>query len=220
MRFIIFDCDGTLVDSQKAIMRGIHTAWLAEGLTPPLLSDVVNTIGLPLLEVIKVLNPQGNDAQNSRLEKGFFKTFDDTKIITEKEEPLYDGVIETLQTLKKTGALLAVVTGKGRRGLGKVLDRHNLHDLFVVTKTADCGAGKPNPQVLLEAMDEVGADKTNSVIIGDTTYDILMGKNAGIKSVGVSFGYHSVADLKEAGAELIVDAFTDLPNAIDKVLKG
>ena len=220
MRFIIFDCDGTLVDSQKAIMRGIHTAWLVEGLTPPLLSDVLNIIGLPLLKAIEVLNPQGDDAQNSRLEQGFFNTFNNAEVAVEEEEPLYHGVIETLQALKKTGALLAVITGKGRHGLRKVFDRHNLHDLFVVTKTADCGAGKPNPQVLLDAMDEVGADKTNSVIIGDTTYDILMGKNAGIKSIGVSFGYHSVADLKEAGAELIVDAFTDLPNAIDKILIG
>ena len=220
MRFIVFDCDGTLVDSQQAIMRGMKTAWQAEGLKPPLLSDVLNIVGLPLLDAVSVLNPQGDLEQNTRLKNSYLDTFSDEGVDAETEEVLFSEVVETLKILNSGDTVMAIITGKGRHGLRKTMERQGLNVFFPITKTADCGAGKPNPQVLLEAMEEAGADATNTVIIGDTTYDILMGKNAKIKSIGVSYGYHSVVDLKNAGANMIVDNFSELPKAIDMVLKG
>ncbi len=219
MRFIVFDCDGTLVNSQQELMQGIRMAWNAEGLSAPLLSSVLSIVGLPLDEAILSLNPKGGEEQNTRLKLAYLNAFSENIFDTETDEVLYDGVIETLQTINTDNTLMAIVTGRGRQGLQKVLDRHDLGKFFAITKTADCGAGKSNPQVLLEAMAEVGADKKNTIIIGDTIHDIEMGNNAKIKSIGVSFGYHSVDDLKNAGASIIVDDFSYLPQAINTILE-
>jgi phosphoglycolate phosphatase len=128
-------------------------------------------------------------------------------------EPLYPGAVETLDDLEADGVLLAVATGKSRRGLVATLDRHGLAERFTVLKTADDAPGKPNPDMLLAAMSETGASPDSTVMIGDTVFDIEMAVNARIPAIGVSWGYHDPVELVSAGANEIVDRFGDVVHA-------
>ena len=218
MRLIIFDCDGTLLDSQASIMRGIEIAWNNMGLTPPKLSDVLSIVGLSIEDSIKVLEPSLTGEKHQQACDELLKAFEYVNKNELDDEELYPNVIETLNKIKTNNSFLAILTGKGRLGLDTTLKKYQMGDLFAVTKTADCGAGKPNPQTMLDIIYETGVDKENTVMIGDTSYDILTAKNAGVKSIGVSFGYHSVDELKASGADKIVDNFSELPNAIDELI--
>ena len=116
--------------------------------------------------------------------------------------------MEVLDRLDEAGVLLGVATGKSRRGLEATLDRHGLLERFVNLKTSDDGPGKPNPTILQDAMREVGAERENTIMIGDTVYDISMAVNAQVKPIGVNWGYHATQELEAAGAAAILDRFT------------
>jgi len=218
MRLIIFDCDGTLVDSQKSIMSAIVTAWEGFGLNPPKLSSVLQVIGLTIQDSVRVLEPNLNENDYGKLEKEFYSAFVNLNEQEKIEEELFPNVVETLNVLNDDKSYLAVLTGKGKLGLQNTLKNKNIGQYFIATKTSDCGPGKPNPQTMNELIAELGVEKENVVMIGDTTHDILTAKNAGVKSIGVSFGYHSVNELVNAGADEIVDDFSNLPSVIDTLL--
>ncbi|MGB1360870.1 MAG: HAD-IA family hydrolase [Alphaproteobacteria bacterium] len=218
MRLIVFDCDGTLVDSQKGIMRGIETAWSEFGLEIPKLSSVLQIIGLSLEDAVAVLEPNLDKETQNKLVETYINVFKNSGGVKDEEEILFDDVKETLQTLNTENTVMAVLTGKSRGGLMATYEKQNIGDFFVISKTADCGPGKPNPHTLNEIITETGVDINRVVMIGDTTHDILTAKNGNIKSIGVSFGYHSVDELNSAGADIIVDKFNELPNAIAKLI--
>ncbi len=218
MRLIIFDCDGTLVDSQKSIMNAIVTAWEGFGLNPPKLSSVLQVIGLTIQDSVRVLEPNLNENDYGKLEKEFYSAFVNLNEQAKIEEELFPNVVETLNVLNDDKSYLAVLTGKGKLGLQNTFKNKNIGEYFISTKTSDCGPGKPNPQTMNELIAELGVEKENVVMIGDTTHDILTAKNAGVKSIGVSFGYHSVSELVNAGADEIVDDFSNLPSVIDTLL--
>ncbi len=217
MRLIVFDCDGTLVDSQKSIMRGIETAWQSLGKSPPKLSEVLKIIGLPLKQAIETLCPLATAPEVDKMCKAYMDTFK-TNEVKSDEEMLYTHVIETLNILNNKDTILAIITGKSKKGLDKVIERQGFKKLFSITKSADCGPGKPNPKVLFDVIDEAAVEINNVVMIGDTTFDIEMGKNANVKTIGVSFGYHTIAELNGVGADIVVDKFSEIPNAIDSLL--
>ncbi len=132
-------------------------------------------------------------------------------------EPLYPGVLEALEALEAAGWLMGVATGKSHRGLIATLTGHGLHERFVTLQTADCAASKPDPDMMLRAMDAVGAVPGATVMVGDTTYDMEMARNAGTSAVGVAWGYHDEKHLWAAGAHAVISDFAHLSEAVERV---
>ena len=133
----------------------------------------------------------------------------------EMAEPMFPGVMETLKALMAPDVFMAIVTGKDLPGLTRVLDHHSFGHFFAGNlNTPTHYAGKPSPEMLIGAMEKSMQDLEDTVVIGDTVFDILMAQNAGVASVGVSYGNHSADRLIDAGADVIIDDFADLPEAL------
>lgn len=216
----VFDCDGTLVDSQHNIVSAMTEAWRAFGLEPPVGGAVRRVVGLPLVDAIAVLLPEGERREHIALSDLYKDAFRALRQRPDHHEPLYPGALETLDSLEAQGVLLAVATGKSRRGLVATLDRHGIIGRFTVLKTADDSPGKPNPDMLLAAMDETGATPRTTVMIGDTVFDIEMAVNARTPAIGVGWGYHEPAELVSAGAEEVVEQFGDVVGAVTGIWGG
>lgn len=213
-RLAVFDCDGTLVDSQHNIVAAMEEAWRAHGLTPVPGEMVRRVVGLPLVDAIAALHPEGALEEHLRLSDVYKDAFRSLRMQADHHEPLYPGTAAALDALEQAGWLLAVATGKSRRGLLATLSRHGLESRFIVLKTADDAPGKPNPDMLLDAMTETGAVPDTTVMVGDTVFDIEMALNARTGAIGVSWGYHEPAELVAAGAHRIIDDFADLAEAV------
>ena len=215
-RLVIFDVDGTLVDSQAEILAAMGLAFQSEGLTMPERAAVLSIVGLSLDEAFKRLCPQVDAAGQSRLVDAYKDAF--VSLRAEKKEmgPLFPGARAAIDALlERDDTLLAVATGKSRRGLDKVLERHDLTGVFHSEQVADHHPSKPNPSMILTALNETGVMQHRSVMVGDTTYDIEMGQAAGFKTIGVSWGYHSVEKLQNAGADIVIEDFTALNPALE-----
>lgn len=207
-RFLVFDYDGTLVDSQGAISSTMQLAFADLGLTPPSAAATRGVIGIALEGAIHRLLPDGADyALAERVAGAYRKRF---FALREKEgvahEPLFDGLRAVLDALKASPFILGIATGKNRRGLVHGLAGHGLSEHFMILKTADDGPSKPHPEILRQAMREVGAEPQETLMIGDTSFDMMMARAAGAKALGVAWGYHPREELLEAGAEQIVEA--------------
>jgi phosphoglycolate phosphatase len=118
----------------------------------------------------------------------------------EVDEPLFDGIVELLETLEKDGWLLGVATGKSMRGLRHCLSGHDLHERFVTLQTADHNPSKPHPGMALSAMAEAGADPARTIFVGDTGWDMGCARNAGVGGIGAGWGYHEADELVAEGA--------------------
>ncbi len=219
-RLAVFDCDGTLVDSQHAIVAAMAAAWRVEGLEPPEARAVRRVVGLPLAEAIARLLPQGEAGDFERLSRQYKAAFSELRRRPDHEEPLYPGATEALDALDSRGYLLGIATGKSRRGLAATLERHALAGRFATLQTGDDGPGKPNPEMLLRAMAETGAGADDTVMIGDTSFDMLMARSAGAVAVGVSWGYHDSGELVDTGAQLVIESFEELPSVLDALDEG
>lgn len=190
-------------------------AWVAEGLSaPPTGNDVRSIVGLQLVEAIERLHPEGAALEHERLVQHYKDAFLEIRNRPNHDEPLYEGVREVIDVLDSAGVLLGIATGKSRRGLESTLERHGLLDRFVSLKTSDDGPGKPNPTILLDAMRELGAEPENTVMIGDTVFDVTMAVNAKVTSIGVDWGYHEVSELRSAGAETTLQSFHELEDSL------
>lgn len=213
-KLVVFHCDGTLVDSGHAIVEAMRIAFRNHDIAAPAAQATRRTVGLPLSEAVGRLLPY--EAQD-KLE-GVVEHYKEAARVLRQdpghEEPLYPDAAEVLERLLSEGYQLGVATGKSRHGLHGTLERHGLNDHFVTLKTADDGPGKPNPDILLDAMAETGATPETTVMIGDTTFDIVMAVRARAHAIGVSWGYHVPEELSAAGAIHIADAFRELPNVI------
>lgn len=209
-RLAVFDCDGTLVDSQHNIVAAMSEAWRARGLRPIAGSSVRRVVGLPLAEAIARLHPRGSRDVHLSLVDYYKDAFRSLRQQPNHQEPLYPGTVEALDALESAGYLLAVATGKSRRGLNATLALNGLEGRFLTLKTADDGPGKPHPHMLEEAMSEAGAGPASTVMIGDTVFDIEMACNAQVRAVGVSWGYHDPDELRAAGAAAVIDDFGEL----------
>ncbi|MFT6579729.1 MAG: phosphoglycolate phosphatase [Alphaproteobacteria bacterium] len=219
-RLIVFDCDGTLVDSQHGTVSSMTIAFESEGLPAPRAHAVRRVVGLPLDAAIATLiSAEGApDMENPKLDglvSAYAKDSDERRRVGADPEPLFPGVRDVLQRLQEDGYALGVATGKSRRGLLSTLDNHDLGGFFQTLKSADDGPGKPHPTILQDAMRETGVAPESTVMIGDTTFDIQMAVNAESLSIGVSWGYHDVEELTQTGADRIAQTFEDLPGLID-----
>lgn len=195
-RLLVFDWDGTLMDSIGSIVA--CTRATLEDLGLPGLPDekIRGTIGLGLRETVEVLWPGGGEEVFSQVLECYRKHW----LATWRDLPLlFDGVPEMLAELAADGYLLAVATGKSRRGLNHVLEQTGLAGLFHATRTVDEAFSKPHPQMLLDILDELGVKAGDAVMIGDTTYDLEMARSAGTASVGVCTGSHCREDLERFG---------------------
>ncbi len=213
----VFDCDGTLVDSQHTIVSCMQLALARAGLQPGNADTIRHLVGLSLLEGIARLVPDQKAETHLEIAEHYRTAFQQARMRPDHEEPLYPGVEECLEVIEKQQIVMAVATGKGRRGLETTLSRHRIRDRFSVLKTADDGPSKPNPAILLEAIAESGASPETTVMIGDTVFDMELAKNANVSAIGVSWGYHTTGDLKRSGADLIVTRYKDVPTALKKI---
>lgn len=214
-RLAVFDCDGTLVDSQRRIVGAAEAAWRDQGLAPPSAADVRMTVGLALPIALSRLAPADADPTLiAALTASFRAAFKQLSADPAYDEPLYPGVVDTLEALQEAGVLLAVATGKGRRGLAMTLERHSIQDRFTITKTADDGPSKPAPNILLDAMTEIGATPAATVVIGDTSYDMAMARAAGAHALGVAWGYHDTPTLEAHGAGQVLADYGQAASAV------
>ena len=216
----MFDCDGTLVDSQNAIVSAMHHACERCGVPAPMAEAVRRVIGLPLREAIARIVPDCTDLEHDRITEYYRLAFTEIRLSGGDFDPLFPGAREAIDTLAAAGLLLGVATGKSRRGLLATLERHGLSDCFVTLKTVDDGPGKPNPDILLAAMAETGVDPGDTVMIGDTSYDMIMARRAGAYAVGVAWGYHAPEELIAHGAHEIARSYDQVGSLVDRLLAG
>ena len=186
---VIFDWDGTLMDSTKVIASSLQAACRDIGVAVPSERDALYVIGLNLVDSFNHVAPELDEEGRHRLSERYRHHF----LARENEMPLYDGVREMIADLHGQGRRLAVATGKARRGLDRVLDSTGLRPWFEATRCADEGFAKPHPDMLLMLLDITGVVPGRALMVGDTTHDLELAANAGVDAVAVSYGAHDDA---------------------------
>ncbi len=189
---IVFDWDGTLMDSTAHITRSIQAACRDLGLPVPGDEAASYVIGLGLREALQIAAPSLDTADYPRLVERYRVHY----LLNEQKTELFPGVREMLAELREVGYLLAVATGKSRVGLNRALDEARLTSLFDGTRCADETFSKPHPAMLHELTRELGQDHGRTLMIGDTTHDLQMAINAGVAGVGVAYGAHAAGSLE------------------------
>jgi phosphoglycolate phosphatase len=202
-RLAIFDCDGTLVDSQANICVAMEECFSRAAMPPPSRDKTRRVVGLSLIEAMRALLPGAGPDAHAAMAEDYKQAFHRLRGRGLVEEPLYEGIAELIDALEADGWLLGVATGKSDRGLAFCLDHHGLARRFVTRQTADRHPSKPHPSMIEAALAEAGAAAELSMMIGDTSYDMAMAKAAGVAAVGVTWGYHSREELLAAGADYI-----------------
>lgn len=221
MRLIIFDCDGTLVDSQQLICLAMNAAFERVGLPVPTRDDVRSVIGLSLQNAIAKCLPDGSQVDTAHMSELYKDAFSQLRMSAENEELLYDGVRTTLEMFSnEPKTLMAVATGKSMRGMKRLIAREGFEPYFQSVQTADDHPSKPHPSMISRAMALAGVEPSQTVMVGDTTYDMEMARNAGVSGVGVSWGYHDGRALKESGAHRLIHRFEDLPHVVHSLLEA
>ena len=200
-RLVIFDCDGTLVDSQNAIFATMEHAFSSLGLAVPPRPEVLGIIGLSLPEAFAALAPGESPATQAELANVYRSGFQHVRAASSGHDPLFPGAREMITALAaRSDIVLGVATGKSRRGVVRLLDREGWHGHFLTIQTADDHPSKPHPSMIIRAMAEADTEPHRTVMIGDTTFDIEMARNAGVGAIGVGWGYHAPELLQRAGA--------------------
>ena len=192
-KLALFDCDGTMVDSQANICASMDQAFEKHGLVPEGDAETVAAV-------------------TQSYKDGFFELRQAGGV----HEPLYDGLLPLLEELEASGWVLGVATGKSDRGLRHVLETHGLSDRFVTLQTADRHPSKPHPAMVELAIAEAGAAPETTAMIGDTSFDMLMAVNAKVRAVGVNWGYHDEQELMESGAEIVAATMADLNGILNR----
>ncbi len=212
-RLALFDCDGTLVDSLGAIRAAMDATFADEGLALPG-AGVREIVGLSVEEAIARLRPPHEEGRIERMADGYRRHYRANREADAVAEPLFPGVTALLDRLTAAGWALGIATGKSRRGLDALLATHDLAGRFVTTQTADAHPSKPHPAMALAALAEAGVEARDAVLIGDTEFDMALAANAGVRAIGVAWGYHDAARLKAAGGEWVADTAEALGNRL------
>ena len=221
MKLVLFDCDGTIVDSQHAISAAMEAAFRVHGLVAPERSRIVEVVGLSLVNAVKELIPVANHELVVRVAETYKDAFGNLRRQAAHEEPLFPLASETIHQLSATpGVVLGIATGKSRRGVDAILEREGLHGIFETIQTADDNPSKPHPGMVLQAMSQTGATPHRTVMVGDTTFDMQMAVAARAHAVGVAWGYHPRSALQASGAHALIDCYSQLPGTIERLIAG
>jgi phosphoglycolate phosphatase len=215
VKLVVWDVDGTLVDSRRTIFESMQSAFVGAGLAPPDYETVRQIVGLGLVEGVGELLPGAGAEMVERVAEGYRAAFGAKVRQPGFVDPLYDGAAGTLDRLRAGGWKIAMATGKSRRGVETILRMHGWADLFDSTHCADDGPGKPHPAMLLEAMKALQAPPERTIMVGDTAHDMRMAKAAGVYAQGVSWGFHTPQEVREGGADHIADDFAALDRQLD-----
>ena len=222
LRVLIFDWDGTLVDSIKRIVEAMHMA--SDICAVPRCTDeeVRAIIGLAMPQAYDVLYPEADDAD---LKQRYIHAYSEQYLLLEEEpSPFYPGVLDALEHYRSAGYKLAVATGKSRRGLHRVLSGHNMVDYFDITRCADETRSKPDPLMLHEILKYCAATPEQAIMVGDSPFDLRMAKNANVPSIAVSYGAQPLSVLHQEQPILAIDDFYELTTWLQQqpntLLKG
>lgn len=219
-KLAVFDIDGTLVDSRATIQRSMAAAFEAVGLPPPAYDTTRQIVGLNLREALDALAPGLDEPGRVRLTQAYSEAFVAIHAEPGNAEPLYDGAAELLERLRGQGWLIAMATGKSRRGVERILRTNDWADLFDSTHCADDGPGKPHPSMLVECMRVLEAKPHQTVMIGDTAHDIRMAKAARVRAQGVTWGFHTADEVAGAGADHVASTFEELTAALERFARS
>lgn len=215
MRLVIFDIDGTLVDSQAYILRAMEAGLTAAGLANLPRDRVLSVVGLSLPTAVATLLPGADAATRDIVVDAYRNAYRASHATT--QSPLFLGARECLERLAaRDDLLLGVATGKSQRGLDGILAAHGLTDMFVTVHCADGHPSKPAPGMVLACLRDAGVDAAHALMIGDTTFDVQMAVNAGVAAFGVTWGHHTPDALTAAGARRIAHDFPDLIALIEE----
>ncbi len=202
LKLVIFDCDGTIIDSQDIIIQAMTMAFKKADIAVPTAASIRGIIGLSLEEAVMTvagLQDQPNDTLCDHLIEGYKQAFVTLRNQADHNEPMYQGARDVIESLAgRDDILLGIATGKSRKGLDVVLERENLSQHFHILKTADDAPSKPHPGMIDQAIKEMGVSKNQTVMIGDTSFDMVMAHNAGVMGIGVEWGYHDNEQLSHA----------------------
>ncbi len=214
MKLAVFDCDGTLVDGQASICEAMEAAFARQNLPAPPRVAIRRAVGLSLPQAMRRLLPDEADELHLALAESYKLAFRTARSDGRVSQPLFPGIPELLSRLADSGWTLGVATGMSDRGLAHCLADNGIADLFVTLQTADRHPSKPHPAMLQAALAEAGAGEQDAVMIGDTSFDMQMARDAGVRAIGVDWGYHLPRELLTAGAEVVVET----PEQLGKVL--
>ncbi|HEY4200030.1 MAG TPA: HAD-IA family hydrolase [Devosiaceae bacterium] len=220
MKLIVFDMDGTLIDTETLIAEHMAAAFTGAGLTAPTAAQSRRVIGLSLPLAMARLAGTDEPVLIDALVDSYKRNYRSSLENEAGREPLFPGAREALDRLRgQAGTKMGIATGKGLTGVHRILGMHGLADHFVTLQTPDHNPSKPHPGMLLRAMEETGAEPHEVVMIGDTVFDIELANAAGVSSIGVRWGYHAPDELVAAGAKVMLDRYDDLDAAIAQILE-
>ena len=209
---VIFDWDGTIMDSTGLIASCIQRSCRDMGLPVPPESEAKWVIGLGFLQSVEHVAPGLDRERQLELAQSYRRHF----MAREHEAPLFEGIPELLAGLRARDRRLAVATGKARRGLDRALANSGLAPFFEATRCADEGFPKPHPDMVLRLLEETGVDPSRAVMVGDTTHDLELAANAGVDAVAVSYGAHDEALLRGRSARHLAATVTELRQWLER----
>ena len=221
MHLVLFDVDGTLVDSQHMIVAAMDRAFASVARPAPSRAETLSVVGLSLDEAMhRLLGAEAEPAVVRALGEAYKASYFDLRRSGGDQEPLYPGARAALDALAaRDDVLLGLATGKSHRGIRAVLDLHDLHGRFVTVQCADDHPSKPHPAMVRAALAETGVAPERAVILGDTVFDVAMGRAAGIVAIGVAWGYHEADDLAAAGAARVLDDYAELLPSLGELFR-
>lgn len=209
-RVVVFDWDGTLIDSTAAIVHAIRASAADLGLPVPSREQASHVIGLGLFEAIRSAVPMIDRAQLP----AYVDRYRHHYLRRDAQLGPFEGVPQLLSELADSGAWLAIATGKSRAGLNRALDQMGWTGRFLTTRCADEGAPKPDPWMLRDIFNELGLDAADAVMVGDTTHDLGMARAAGAAAIAVTYGAHPRKQLESEPALAVVDTIAELREAL------
>lgn len=216
MKLVIFDLDGTLIDSVRHFVETVTVSFAAVGQPVPDETTIRSVSGLGAWDGMALLAPGADQARVDEI-LASYRTHYVAKSGVHRE-PLFAGALDLLDRLQaEEDTILAVATGKSYQGAIRLLTQHGIIERFDSVQTPDHNRSKPDPQMIEVAMSRVGASRAETVMIGDTVHDMRMARAAGVAGIGVSWGYHETGDLLKAGAGALVSRFDELDGAITRL---